>query len=128
MSNPRREHVKAVNWLLHYLKRTSKANLYFCRKHVVLEGFSDSDYGGLLDSGKSTTGYVFTVEGTIVTWMSRIQKCVTVSTTKAEYRATVEVGKELKILGAKNPTDMLTKVVTTKKWNLCANSTGLRDD
>nr|GEX59727.1 zinc finger, CCHC-type [Tanacetum cinerariifolium] len=33
------------------------------RRHVVLEGFSDSDYGGFLDSGKSTTGYVFIVGG-----------------------------------------------------------------
>nr|GEV01876.1 retrovirus-related Pol polyprotein from transposon TNT 1-94 [Tanacetum cinerariifolium] len=33
-----------------------------------------------------------------------------------------------KILGAKNPADMLTKVVTTKKLKLCAASTGLRDN
>nr|GEX25139.1 retrovirus-related Pol polyprotein from transposon TNT 1-94 [Tanacetum cinerariifolium] len=33
-----------------------------------------------------------------------------------------------KILGAKNPADMLTKVVTTEKLKLCAASTGLRDN
>ncbi|GKF03741.1 hypothetical protein Tco_0030664 [Tanacetum coccineum] len=33
-----------------------------------------------------------------------------------------------KILGAKNPADMLTKVVTTQKLKLCAASTGLRDN
>ncbi|GKF33978.1 hypothetical protein Tco_0107178, partial [Tanacetum coccineum] len=73
--------------------------------------------------------------------MSRIQKCVAMSTTKAEYMAIVEAGKELvwlknfleeldraqtkwtlylkKILGAKNPADMLTKVVITEKLKLC---------
>ncbi|GKE39192.1 hypothetical protein Tco_1462597, partial [Tanacetum coccineum] len=33
-----------------------------------------------------------------------------------------------KILGAKNPADMLPKVVTTEKLKLCAASTGLRDN
>ncbi|GJU61651.1 hypothetical protein Tco_1243486 [Tanacetum coccineum] len=90
--------------------------------------------------------------------MSRIQKCIAMSTTEAEYMAIAEVGKELvwlknfleeldraqtecrlelvnewtlslkKILGAKNPTNMLTKVVTTEKLKLCATSTGLRDN
>ncbi|GJQ96748.1 retrovirus-related pol polyprotein from transposon TNT 1-94 [Tanacetum coccineum] len=126
MSNPGMEHWEAVKWLLRYLER-----------------FSDSDYGGCLDSGKSTTGYVFIVGGTTVSWMSRNQKCVAMSTHKAEYMAIVEAGKELiryhyiqelvsegtlslkKILGAKNPANMLTKVVTTKKLKLCATSTGL---
>ncbi|GKB66448.1 retrovirus-related pol polyprotein from transposon TNT 1-94 [Tanacetum coccineum] len=170
MSNPGREHWEAVKWLLRYLKGTSKATLCFSRKEVVLEGFSDSDYGGSLDSGKSTTGYVFTVGGTAVSWMSRIQKCVAMSTIEAEYMAIAEAGKELvwlknflkeldraqtecvlfcdnqsaihlaknpvfhgalylkKILEAKNPTHMLTKVVTTEKLKLCAASTGLRDN
>ncbi|GKE65264.1 retrovirus-related pol polyprotein from transposon TNT 1-94 [Tanacetum coccineum] len=55
MSNPGREHWEAVKWLLCYLKGTSKATLCFSRKDVVLEGFSDSDYIGCLDLGKSTT-------------------------------------------------------------------------
>ncbi|GJU47681.1 retrovirus-related pol polyprotein from transposon TNT 1-94 [Tanacetum coccineum] len=134
MSNPGREHWEAVKWLLRYLKGTSKATLCFSRKKVVLEGFSDSDYGGCLDSGKSTTGYVFTVGGTTVSWMSRIQKCVAMSTTEAEYMVIAEAGKYAihlaknrvfhgtlslkKILGAKNPADMLTKVVMTEKLKL----------
>ncbi|GJU52716.1 retrovirus-related pol polyprotein from transposon TNT 1-94 [Tanacetum coccineum] len=189
MSNPGKEHWEAVKWLLCYLKGTSKATLYFSRKEVILEGFSDSDYGGFLDSGKSTTGYVFTVGGITVSWMSRIRKCVAMSTTEAEYMAIAEAGKELvwlknfleeldraqteyrlfcddqraihlaknpvfhgrtkhikiryhsirelvsegtlslkKILGSKNPADMLTNVVTTEKLKLCATLTGLRDN
>ncbi|GJR86456.1 hypothetical protein Tco_0210467 [Tanacetum coccineum] len=161
MSNPGREHWEAVKWLLRYLKGTSNDTLCFSKKEVVLEGFSDSDYRGCLDSGKSTTGYIFTVGGTTVSWMSIIQKCVAMSTTEAEYMAITEAGKELvwlkifleeldraqtecvlfcdnqsaihlvknlKILGAKNPVDMLTKVVTTEKLKLCAALTGLRDN
>ncbi|GJU45326.1 hypothetical protein Tco_1202592 [Tanacetum coccineum] len=43
----------------------------------------------------STMGYVFIVGGTVVSWMSRIQKCIAMSTTEAEYMAITEAGKEL---------------------------------
>ncbi|XP_070029435.1 secreted RxLR effector protein 161-like [Nicotiana sylvestris] len=43
--------------------------------------------GGDLDSRKSTMGYVFTFGGTAVSWMSRLQKSVALSTTEAEYMA-----------------------------------------
>ncbi|GKB24641.1 retrovirus-related pol polyprotein from transposon TNT 1-94 [Tanacetum coccineum] len=98
MSNPRREHWEVVKWLLRYLKGTSKATLCFSRKEVVLEGFSNLDYGSCLDSGKSTAGYVFIVGGTAVSWMSRIQKYFDMSTTEAGYMAIVEAGKELSVI------------------------------
>ncbi|GJR82618.1 retrovirus-related pol polyprotein from transposon TNT 1-94 [Tanacetum coccineum] len=153
--------MEAVKWLLRYLKGTSKATIHFSIKEVVIEGFFDLDYEGCLDSGKSTRGYVFTVGGTAVSWMSKIQKCIAMSTTESEYMATAEAGKELvwmenfleeldraqtecvwfcdnqsaihlaknlKILRAKNPADMLTKVVTREKLKLCAASTDLRDN
>ncbi|GKB36464.1 hypothetical protein Tco_0881406 [Tanacetum coccineum] len=84
----RREHWEAVKWLLRCLKGTSKATRCFNIKKVVLEGFSNLDYGGCLDSGKSTM-VMFSQ------WMSRIQKCVTMSTTEFEYMAIVEAGKDL---------------------------------
>ncbi|GKA36886.1 retrovirus-related pol polyprotein from transposon TNT 1-94 [Tanacetum coccineum] len=95
ISNTGKEHWKAVKWLIRYLKGTSKATLCFNRNVVVLEGFSNSDYRGCLDSGNSLTVYVFTVGGITVSSMSRIQKCVAMSTTEAEYMDTVEAGKEL---------------------------------
>ena len=188
MSNPGKEHWEAVKWLLRYLKGTSKIALCFRKKDVILEGFSDADLGGCLDTRKSTTGYIFTLGGTAVSWMSRLQKSVALSTTEAEYMAISEASKEMiwlknfleelgkkqadnalysdsqsaihlaknpvfhartkhiqlryhftrelisngtlslkKILGSKNPADMLTKVVTNEKLKLCIVSTGLQN-
>jgi hypothetical protein len=93
MSNPGREHWEAVKWLFRYLKGTSKVALHFKRKDVILEGFSDADLGGCLDTRKSTTGYIFTLGGTA--GMSRLQKSVALSTTEAEYMAISEAGKEM---------------------------------
>ncbi|GJX02910.1 putative RNA-directed DNA polymerase [Tanacetum coccineum] len=117
----RREHYEAVKWLLCYLKGTSKTTLCFSRKEVVLEGFSDSDYGGCLDSGKSTTSYVFTL-GEVVKELSAIHLMKNpvfhgqTKHIKIRYHYIRELVSEgtlslKKILGAKNPVDMLTKVV-----------------
>ncbi|KAF5797362.1 putative RNA-directed DNA polymerase [Helianthus annuus] len=95
MSNPGREHWEAVKWLLRYLKGTSKVALNFKGKNVILKGFVDADLGGCKESFKSTTGYVFTVGGTAVSWMSKLQKSVALSTTEAEYMAVAEASKEL---------------------------------
>jgi hypothetical protein len=45
------------------------------------------------DSRRSTTGYVFTVGGTIVSWILKLQKVVALSTTEVEYVATTEASK-----------------------------------
>src|ERR1043165_8778811 len=95
LSNPGREHWEAVKWVLRYLKGTSKMGLCFKGKDSVLRGYTDADLGGCKDTFKSTTGFVFTVGGTTVSWMSRLQKSVALSTTEAEYMAIAEASKEL---------------------------------
>lgn len=95
MSDPGREHWEAVKWLLRYLKGTAKVGLCFKGKDSVLRGYTDADLGGCKKTFKSTTGYVFTVGGTAVSWMSRLQKSVALSTTEAEYMAVAEASKEL---------------------------------
>ena len=52
-------------------------------------------FGGDVDSNKSTSGYIYTIGGTAVSWMSRLQKCVSLSSTEAEYVAIAEAGKEM---------------------------------
>ena len=47
------------------------------------------------DSRRSTIGYVFTVGGTTVSWISKLQKVVSLSTIEAEYVAATEASKEV---------------------------------
>jgi hypothetical protein len=61
----------------------------------VLNGFTDADMAGDIDSRKSTSGYLITYSGGAVSWQSRLQKCVAFSTTEAEYIAITEAAKEL---------------------------------
>jgi hypothetical protein len=47
------------------------------------------------DIRRSTTGYVFTIGGTIVSWISKLQKVVALSTTEAEYVVATEASIEM---------------------------------
>jgi hypothetical protein len=47
------------------------------------------------DNRRRTTGYVFTIGGTTVSWISKVQKVVALSTTEAEYVAATEASKEM---------------------------------
>ena len=54
----------------------------------------DSDFAGDLDKRKSTTSYVFTLAGAAVSWVSKLQTVVALSTTEAEYMAATQACKE----------------------------------
>ncbi len=77
------------------MKGTASLSLCFRRTNQDLQGFVDADMGGDLDGRKSTTGYVFTLGGTTVSWVSKLQKKVALSTTEAEYVAVTEASKEM---------------------------------
>ena len=59
----------------------------------MLVGYTDSDMAGNKDNMKSTSGYLMTFAGGAVSWQLRLQKCVALSTTEAEYMATTEACK-----------------------------------
>ena len=117
--NPGKAHWKALKRILKYLKATGDHCLCFSGSGPnpnVLTGFSDADYAGDVDTRRSTTGYVFTLNGAAVTWRSRRQSCVALSTTESEYVSMSESTKEavwirrlLKTLGVRqsDPTILL---------------------
>ena len=71
----------AVKWILRYLRGTTTQSLCFGGSNTILQGYVDSDMVGDKDSRRSTTGYVFTMGGTAVSWISKLHKLVALSTT-----------------------------------------------
>ena len=59
------------------------------------EVYSDADHGGNKDNGKSTTGYLVKMGTGAISWSSKLQSIVTLSTTEAEYVAAVSAAQEL---------------------------------
>jgi len=76
MANLGKEHWEAVKWLLRYLRGTSNTSLCYGNGKVVLQGFVDADLSGDVDSSKSTSGYIYTIDETAVSWMSKLHKCI----------------------------------------------------
>ncbi|XP_072052143.1 secreted RxLR effector protein 161-like [Arachis hypogaea] len=94
MANPGKTHWEAVKWILRYLKGTIDTGLCFSGKSCQISGFVDSDYAGDLDRRRSTTDYVYKIQGALISWRSMLQATVALSTTDAEYMAVAEGVKE----------------------------------
>jgi hypothetical protein len=87
-SKPLMIHLNAAKRVLRYLHATIDLGItYSSSGSKKIEGFSDADWAGEVDGRKSTTGFVFTLAGGAVTWYSKRQGCVTVSTAEAELVA-----------------------------------------
>ncbi|RWS08469.1 RxLR effector candidate protein-like protein, partial [Leptotrombidium deliense] len=86
----------AAKRVLRYLKGTTNYGIKYSAEAngYCLYGFCDADYAGDLDSRRSTSGYVFIMSGGAISWMSRVQRIVALSTTEAEYIALAEAAKE----------------------------------
>ena len=82
-----------MKWILRYLRGTTNKSLCFIKGELKLQGFVGANFVGEVNHRRSTTGYVFTVGTTAVSWISQIQKIVALSTTKAEYVAVTEANK-----------------------------------
>ena len=88
MSNPGPEHWIGVKRILQYIKGTIDYGLKFKASNannVELQGYSDADWAGDITSRKSTSGYLFQLGGGIISWRSKRQNIVALSSTEAEY-------------------------------------------
>ena len=94
-SNPRKEHWTTVKWIFRYLRGTSRVCLYFGNGRPMLEGFTDIDMAGDVDSRKYILGYLIAFTGKAVSWQSKLQKYVALSTTDVEYIATTKTCKKI---------------------------------
>jgi len=87
-ANPREPHMTAVKNIFRYLKKTTSLGLWYPSKSgFFVEAFSDADLGGCGLDRKSTSGGCQFLDGKLVSWQSKKQTCVSLSTAEAEYIA-----------------------------------------
>lgn len=85
----------AVKRIFRYIKSTKNFGILFsnnCNNELI--GYSDADYAGDRDTRRSTTGYIFILNGGCIAWSSKRQATVSLSTTEAEFIAASEATKE----------------------------------
>ncbi|KAL3721830.1 hypothetical protein ACJRO7_034209 [Eucalyptus globulus] len=88
MEHPIELHLQAAKRIFRYLQGTKNFVLFYKKgEKSYLFGFTDSDYAGDVDDRRSTSGYVFMLGSGAVSWSSKKQSIVTLSTTEAEFVA-----------------------------------------
>jgi Reverse transcriptase (RNA-dependent DNA polymerase) len=96
--NPGPLHWKAVKHLFRYLKGTLDYKLTYSRSTHPTELFvtyTDADHAGNPDNGRSTSGYIVKMGDGAISWSSRLQGIVALSTTEAEYVAATSAAQEI---------------------------------
>jgi len=107
-AKPTQIHLNAAKRVLRYLKgsanyelclgadprNTTNSSIETYDEILRLHGFSDASWGNDVDTRKSTTGYVFFLSDGVISWGSKKQSTVALSTTEAEYMALTEAAKE----------------------------------
>ena len=85
-ASPRTSHKQVVKCIFRYLKFTPEFGLWYSAdSSLVLVGFSDADFGGCRLDRKSTSGTCHFLGTSLVSWSSRKQASVALSSTEAEY-------------------------------------------
>ncbi|GJX96525.1 retrovirus-related pol polyprotein from transposon TNT 1-94 [Tanacetum coccineum] len=92
--NKGQNHWDALVRVLQYLKHTMAYGLHYTKYPPVLEGYCDANWISNHNEGKSTSGYVFTLEGVVVSWKSSKQTMNTRSTMEAEFVALDKAAEE----------------------------------
>jgi len=88
MIEPRHVHLVAAKHVMRYLKGTLDYGLSYDGDHnFTLSGYTDSDWAGSVSDRKSTSGCCFSLGSTMISWQSRKQSSIALSTTEAEYIA-----------------------------------------
>ncbi|XP_047155510.1 uncharacterized mitochondrial protein AtMg00810-like [Vigna umbellata] len=91
MNQPKKTHMMVAKRVLRYIKGTMDCGVLFPsrRKKIAEEitGYSNSDYGGDPVERKSTFGYIFMLNDALISWCSKKQPVVALSSCEAEYIA-----------------------------------------
>ena len=92
-ANPGPAHWEAVKRIFHYLAGTCDLWLSYGERKQTLEGYADMD-GSMVEDRRAISGYTFLIDGGAVSWSSKHQELVSLSTTESEYVAATHGMKE----------------------------------
>lgn len=92
-SNPYKTHETAAKHVLRYLKGNLHIDITYGGTDELI-GYTDADWAGDQDTRRSTGGYLFTLYGDAISWQSKRQAIVALSSCEAEYMAQTQATKK----------------------------------
>jgi len=94
-TNPKEAHWKFAKRVLRYLQLTIDYGITYAKDYRKMQVYADSDWTSDADDCKSCSGNVIMLAGGPISWESKKQKSVALSTMEAEYMSLLEVCKEI---------------------------------
>jgi hypothetical protein len=94
MSKPRMLHFAMMKRVLRYVKGTLEQGLNLGGNDVKLTGYSDANWAGDLETRRSTTGFLYDIGNSLVSWKSKRQPTVALSSAESEYMALAAATQE----------------------------------
>ena len=89
MESPKDSHSKFGKQIMRYVAWTLGYGLWYTHApNSTLTGYNDNDFVGSIDDRKITSSYVFHLGTNLISWESKKQPIVSMSSTEAEYVAT----------------------------------------
>ena len=83
-ANPKESHMTTLKRIIKYVKTTIDFSVWYSKDtNDVLAGYFDTDWAGNADDRKSTLGGCFYVGNSLVSWMSKKQNSIFLSTVEA---------------------------------------------
>uniref|UniRef100_A0A1S4AGJ5 Uncharacterized mitochondrial protein AtMg00810-like n=1 Tax=Nicotiana tabacum TaxID=4097 RepID=A0A1S4AGJ5_TOBAC len=96
MQAPRDTHLTAAFHLFIYLMKDPTLGIFFSNNvDCSISAYCDSDWAACPDSKRSVTGYIVLVGDNLISWKSKKQETISLSSVEAEYRSLRKVVGEL---------------------------------
>jgi hypothetical protein len=96
-ANPSEDHLQKAIYIVRYLAQTTNLCITYAADGPTngIIAYSDTDWAGDIETSRSTTGYSIYLGNGIVSWLSKRQKRVRLSSTEAEYCGMTECCKQI---------------------------------
>ena len=95
MDQPQEIHWKAATRILNFVQGTRTHGIFYkAKSDLDLIGFTNSDWAGDSTDINSTSGYVFMLVEGPISWSSKKQSAIALSSTEAEYRGVVNAATQ----------------------------------
>jgi len=125
MAKPTKLHLQAAKRILRYLKGTFDYGIMYKKvSSNDMVAYTDSDYAGDLDDRKSTYSYVFLLSSGVVSWLSKKQPIVTLSTTEAEFVAAARCASQ--VVWMRRVSEQLGHVQKKRTIVMCDNNSTIK--